>query len=222
MKKILMFLLCLLIFASFPLQNSAHAETNKLRVVFPTIYAYSAKDINSDQTTIITSFKSGTILTKLQDDEPLGADGLEYYKIELAVDEYTFGYVLKSQVVAADVVSMQRELDSNATINQDTFVHNFVENNDGTTAYEPTQIALKKGERVRLVDGYADSQYLKVQYKDNSGELVYGYVLKDHIAVSPISRTAIGVVIIIVTTASLACLIFGIGKKKKKDKAKAE
>lgn len=84
--------------------------------------------------------------------------------------------------------------------------------------YVETQKVLKIGTKVKVLDGLDYSkEYSRIQYSDQNGQIIYGYIKTQAIEKSGISRTTIGAIVIVVTTISLTLLVFGIkGKKKKK------
>ena len=140
---------------------------------------------------------------------------LNYYEVVLVdVTDHSVGYVLKSQAVNAEIQSPQKELASNATVNKESIVYTF-----NGTDYIQTQTKLQAGTPIRILSGYdGEKDYTHIQYTDENKNIVTAYLKTDDIHVTGVSRATIAAVIIIVTTISLALIIFGISGKKRKKK----
>lgn len=208
MKKfiILVMLVCLTFICG---KNVAFADGDKyVKAIYSTVCIFDGTDINTSN--LIAEVQYGTKLKLVQENSVLGQDGFNYYNIYWLDGN---GFVLCSQVLSTEWSSPQKELDSNASLKKDTYI--YVQKNG---EYEKTEIFIKQTQKIRIIDGYDSAKvYTKIQYKDIDGDLTYGYILTEDIQVSPISRIAIGAVIIVVTTISLVLVLFGIkGKKKKK------
>ena len=208
MKKLL--LVCLAFLVCFaPNIKTIYADTFQVRVIYSTINVYSSDDINSSEK--ISTLKYNDVVTVIQ--STIGADGYEYYLIELQnVPNYTQGYVFKSQVLDAELTSPTKKLDSNASIASECDVYTL----DGKN-YVKTTTKLTSGTKIKILSGYStNNEYTQIQYADENEQIVTAYIKTSAIAVSGISTPLIGAVIIIVTTVSLVLIIFGIGKKKSK------
>ncbi len=200
----------------FVTQKSAYAEIPAcVRVVWSTINVYSDTNNNSE-TQIVAKFKYNQYLQTIGDECLLGADGLEYYKVDLTAGEHEqdYGFVLKSQVVDKNYKSLQKKLDTNAVVTQECEVF-VLEKND----YVFTGEKLQSGASVKILSGYNKSNtYTLVQYQNQENEIVTAYVKTSVLKTSGISRTLIGAIIIVATTVSLILIIFGVKGKKKKVK----
>lgn len=211
MKKILLlalFSFCL----PFMLGSSISAEIpNYVRVVYPQISVYSQTDINAEDTQIIAIYKYNQILKTIGEEAVFGADGYEYYQVEISVSGYTSGYVFKSQVVDQNSVSPAKKLKTNAQIATKCNIYLLNGNN-----YEQTSDVLEKGTAVKIISGYDKSkEFTQIQYENQNGDVVTAYVKTVNLKTSGVSRTLIGTIIIVVTTVSLVLLIFGIKGKKR-------
>lgn len=187
----------------------------QVKVVYNKIQSFSEPNINSQTVVKLKTYSYGEILTLHQDNtnSVLGEDGFEYFCISTTEPNATNGkaYVFKSQVENVLYSSPKKELDANAEICADCDVYTF----DGTN-YTALKDKLKLGDKIRLVEGFNKNKtHNKVQYKNQNGDLLFGYVPTQAIKTSGVSVTVISAVIIIITTVSLAILIFGLGKKKK-------
>lgn len=216
MKKILILLLAL----SFciPLLNMqvARAEIpNTIRAIYSNINVYSLPNINDEENIIIATYNYNYKFNTLGEDSILGEDGFEYYKVEINVTPYAFGYVFKSQTCDDKISSPQKKLDSNAVTISECDIYILNGNN-----YEKTLEKLNANEQIKIISGYNKvNEFTQIQYKSNDGEIVTAYIKTSAIKTSGISRTLIGTIIIIITTISLLLIIFGIkGKKTKKNK----
>lgn len=208
MKKLLLLAFSLLL-CLVPNFTITYADTLQVRVIYSTINVYSVDDINSSQK--ISTLKYNDVVTVIQ--SSTGTDGYEYYLVQLEnVPNYTQGYVFKSQVLDANLTSPTKKLDSNAEVSTECEVYTL----DGKN-YVKTTDKLASGTKIKILSGYnANNEYTQIQYADQNGQIVTAYIKTSAIAVSGISNTLIGAVIIIVTTVSLVLIIFGIGKKKGK------
>lgn len=206
MKKLLLILLAFMI-CFVPNIKTVYADTLQVRVIYSSINVYSSDDITSSEK--IATFKYNDIITVIQSIN--GADGYAYYLIELdGVSNYTQGYVFKSQVLDVTLASPTKRFDFNASIASEceTYVldgKNYVLANKKLTA----------GTKIKILSGYNSSnEYTQIQYAENE-KIITAYVKTSAIAISGISTTLIGAIIIIVTSVSLVLIIFGIGKKNK-------
>lgn len=216
LKKVFMIVIALSFCFPFLTQSIICAEIPScVRVVWSTINVYS--DTNNNQNTqIIASFKYNQYLQTIGDSSMIGADGIEYYKVDLTAGEYEqdYGFVLKSQVVDKNFKSLQKELDSNAVMALESDVFVLEKNN-----YISTEEKLEAGTKVKILSGYNKANtYTLIQYQNQENEIVTAYVKTSALKTSGVSRTLIGAIIIVVTTVSLVLIIFGVKGKKKKVK----
>lgn len=194
--------------------NVAKAEIpSSVRVIYSSINAYSVANVNSPDVQIVATFRYNQKLATIGEEIVQGEDGLNYYKIALAdVVGFDSAYVLKSQVVDANVNSPQKRLDTNATIAKQGNVYVLNEN-----TYEQTEEVLKEGTKVKILSGYdKQKEYTQIQYQLEDGDIVTAYIKTECLKTSGISRTLIGTILIIITTISLVLIIFGVGGKRKK------
>ncbi|MDY2696433.1 MAG: hypothetical protein SOV27_04655 [Eubacteriales bacterium] len=186
----------------------------QVRVIYSNANVYSLTNIADENNKVIATYKYNQKFNTIGD-VITGEDGYEYYKVEISVNEYTFGYVFKSQVADASISSPQIKINYNATVISDCEIYNLNGNN-----YEETGEKLTNGTKVRILSGYNKLQeYTQIQYLNADGEIVVSYIKTTALKTSGISRTLIGTILIIITTASLVLIIFGVkGKGKKRRK----
>lgn len=211
----IIFAICLMSFGFIVNKNFAFAETPlQVRIIYSNANVYSLTNINDDTNKVIATYKYNQKFNTISD-VITGEDGYKYYKVEINVNEYTFGYVFKSQVADVNIKSPQKRLDSNAKITTDCKVYNLNGNN-----YEETTETLKVGTQVKILSGYKKTEeFTQIQYQNQDGEIVTAYIKTTALKTSGISRTLIGTIIILITTASLVLIIFGVkGKGKKRRK----
>ena len=191
MKKLL--LLCLTFLLCFaPNINTCFAEEIlQVRVIYSNANVYSTDDILTSQK--ITTLKYNDILTVIQ--STTGTDGYEYYLVELQnVTGYSEGYVFKSQVLDVNISSPAKKLDNNASVLTECNVYIL----DGKN-YIQTNTKLSAGTKIKILSGYnTDNEYTQIQYTGENEEIVTAYIKTNAIAVSGISITLIGAIIIIV------------------------
>lgn len=195
--------------------NTLKADApTQVRVIYSNANVYSLTNISDENNKVIATYKYNQKFNTIGD-VITGEDGYEYYKVEISVNEYTFGYVFKSQVADASISSPQIKINYNATVASDCKIYNLNGNN-----YEETGEKLTNGTKVRILSGYNKSQeYTQIQYLNSDGEIVVSYIKTTALKTSGISRTLIGTILILITTASLVLIIFGVkgkGKKRKK------
>ncbi len=215
MKKILMFIFALLAF-TFPLGSNAFAdEPLTVRVVYSNANIYKEAD-SSTRENIIDTVTYNTRLSVLEVvDKTQSVDGFEYFKVEYTKDEYTFGYVLKSQVVDASINSPQKRLDTNAKIVNECYVYNLNGSN-----YEQTEDKLEVGTKIKILSGYnKENEYTQIQYQTAEGDIVTAYIKTSALKTTALSKSLISAILLIITSVSLVLLIFGVSGKKKKRKA---
>lgn len=207
MKKLLLLCFAFIVFL-IPNTNLSLAETSQVRVIYSNANVYSTDNIESSE--VLITLKYNDILTVIQ--STTGADGYEYYLVELEnVANYTQGYVFKSQVLDTTLSSPNKKLDSNASVSVECDVYTL----DGKN-YVKTESKLTSGTKIKILSGYNSSnEYTQIQYADENERIVTAYIKTSAIAVSGVSTTLIGAIIIIVTSVSLVLIIFGIGKKNK-------
>lgn len=207
--------ICLMSFGFIFNNNYAFAETPlQVRVIYSNTNVYSKTNINDKANVIIANYKYNHKFNTIGD-IITGEDGYEYYKVEISVNEYNFGYVFKSQVADVNIKSPQKRLDSNAKITTACKIYNLNGNN-----YEETTETLKVGTQVKILSGYKKTEeFTQIQYQNQDGEIVTAYIKTTALKTSGISRTLIGTILILITTASLVLIIFGVkGKNKKRRK----
>ena len=211
MKKIILLLVALICCFTSNLKTSFADEVIQVRVIYSTINVYSSDNITSSEK--IATLKYNDIVTVIQ--ESIGVDGYEYFLIQISgIQNYTQGYVFKSQVLDASLLSPAKKLDSNASIKEECDIYTL----DGKN-YVLTNTKLSSGTKIKILSGYnASNEYTQIQYADENERIITAYVKTSAIAVSGISTKLIGAIIIIVTSVSLVLIIFGIGKKKVKKK----
>lgn len=211
MKKILSVLFILLTFCTFNIKGTIFAEQNTFVVIYSVANVYSMTNINDESNTIVATLNYADEVN-VDGSKILGADNLNYYKINLSINNQDLsGYILCSMVKPKDSTYLKKQLDANSKLLEDSEVYEYKENQ-----YIPTGEILKSGTEVFIIDGVDNhAGYTKVQYINISQDIITAYVKTSSLNVSGISRTTIGVIIIVVTTVSLAILIFGVGKKKK-------
>ena len=216
MKKLL---ICLIALASFvfPIcfNSIVYAEIPAtVRIVYSNANVYKVANSSIEDNKIAT-YSYNTILNTIGDSVVVGEDAFNYYKVEITnISNYTYGFVLVSQVLDATIQSPQKRLDANATLSSDAFVYNFVENR-----YEISEVKLIKGTDVKILSGYDKSkEYTQIQYQQQDGEIITAFIKTSTLKTSGISRTLIGAIIIIITVISLTLIIFGVGNKHKKRK----
>lgn len=192
--------------------NTLKADApTQVRVIYSNANVYSLTNISDENNKVIATYKYNQKFNTIGD-VIIGEDGYEYYKVEISVNEYTFGYVFKSQVADVNIKSPQKRLDSNAKITTDCKVYNLNGNN-----YEETTETLKVGTQVKILSGYKKTEeFTQIQYQNQDGEIVTAYIKTTALKTSGISRTLIGTILIIITTASLVLIIFGVKGKKGK------
>ncbi len=192
--------------------NTLKADApTQVRVIYSNANVYSLTNISDENNKVIATYKYNQKFNTIGD-VITGEDGYEYYKVEISVNEYTFGYVFKSQVADASISSPQIKINYNATVTSDCKIYNLNGNN-----YEETGEKLTNGTKVRILSGYNKSQeYTQIQYLNADGEIVVSYIKTTALKTSGISRTLIGTILIIITTASLVLIIFGVKGKKGK------
>jgi len=215
MKKLLIIAIMALSFClPFVGNLQAMAEIySSVRVVYPYAYVYEAANAGEESAILIKTCNYNEVLTTIGTEVVVGGvDNLEYYQVQITdVPGYESGYVLKSQVVGADVQSPKKELNINATINQECDIYIL-----NGTDYEKTGEKLASGTKIRWLKNV--DNYSQIQYTDAQQNIITAYVLINVVGFSGISRATIGAVIIIITTVSLVLIIFGISGKKKKKK----
>ena len=203
--------------------NCAGAESiGYVRVIYSSINVFAdtdyAVDFDGDLETLDIIYKCnyGTKLQLVEQNSILGNDGLNYYKVKVENGNIE-GFVLCSQVLMDNISSPQKHLDYNASVNKDAKLYVF-ENQ----SYVELEHALVSGQQIKILDGYNNSkQYTKIQYKSQDGYILTAYIKTSDISVSGVSKTTIGAIIIVITTISLALVVFGVkGKRKKKLKNK--
>ena len=192
--------------------NTLKADApTQVRVIYSNANVYSLTNISDENNKVIATYKYNQKFNTIGD-VIIGEDGYEYYKVEISVNEYTFGYVFKSQVADVNIKSPQKRLDSNAKITTDCKVYNLNGNN-----YEETTETLKVGTQVKILSGYKKTEeFTQIQYQNQDGEIVTAYIKTTALKTSGISRTLIGTILIIITTASLVLIIFGVNGKNGK------
>lgn len=207
MKKLLLVCLAFMLLLAPNIKN-VYADSFQVRVIYSNINVYSSDDIYSSEK--IATLKYNDVVTVVQ--STTGADGYEYYLIELdGISNYTQGYVFKSQVLDVTLASPTKKLDSNASIASECETYAL----DGKN-YVLANKKLPAGTKIKILSGYNSSnEYTQIQYADENEKIVTAYVKTSAISVSGISTTLIGAIIIIVTSVSLVLIIFGIGKKNK-------
>ena len=213
MKKILFILLFIFSFLCMDLTFSADAEGEKyVRVIYNSIDVFDSANAGGDSN-VIGACLYGERLKLLSENEVLGDDGYKYYLVEFNGEN---GYVFVSQVVPDAQNSPKRELDTNAMLDQDSYV--FTKDNEE----DKTEIILPAGTKVRVLDGLDYSKaFTRIQYQDENMNIFVGYIKTITIKKSGISRTTIGAICIIVATVSIVLVSFGIkGRLKKKLKGK--
>ena len=194
--------------------NTLKADApTQVRVIYSNANVYSLTNISDENNKVIATYKYNQKFNTIGD-VITGEDGYEYYKVEISVNEYTFGYVFKSQVADASISSPQIKINYKATVTSDCKIYNLNGNN-----YEETGEKLTNGTKVRILSGYNKSQeYTQIQYLNADGEIVVSYIKTTALKTSGISRTLIGTILIIITTASLVLIIFGVKGKKGKSR----
>lgn len=208
MKKILLLLSMFISFCFVPNFITLAETPLQVRVIYSYINVYSTNDISSSQT--IASFNYDHVFNVVS--QSTGSDGFEYYLVELEnVQDYTEGYVFKSQVLDASITSPQKQLDANASIASacDTYLLS-------GSNYIKSSTTLPAGTQIKILSGYnTNNEYTQIQYANENNKIITAYIKTSAIHVGGVSSTLIGAVIIIITTVSLVLIIFGIGKKKK-------
>ena len=144
-----------------------------------------------------------------------------FYKfcLENIVDGKTsddYGFVLIAHTVDYDKQSPQKKLDSNASVknnNSEIFTKDTTENDK----YIKTDITLKKGTKVKILDGYnKDKQYTYISFYDENNNIVSYYIQTKDLAVSGVNYSLIVGIMSLITCVSIILILFGIKGKKKK------
>lgn len=212
MNRIIKILLLVALILSFSHSKVTFAESeNYVKVLYSTINVYSQANINTSS--VICTKTYGTKLKLIDVENVQGEDGYLYYNIEINdITEVNSGYVLCSQVLDINISSPSKDLDYNGSLNKESIVYLKEEN-----TYISTGNKLEENKKIKIIDGYdANTEYTRIQYKDQNGEILTAYVKTVDIKTSAISRETIGAIIIIVTTVSLVLVLFGIKGKRKK------
>jgi hypothetical protein len=144
-----------------------------------------------------------------------------FYKfcLENIIDGKTsddYGFVLIAHTVDYDKQSPQKKLDSNASVkndNSEIFTKDTTENDK----YTKTDIVLKKGTKVKILDGYnKDKQYTYISFYDENNNIVSYYIQTKDLAVSGVNYSLIVGIMSLITCVSIILILFGIKGKKKK------
>lgn len=214
MKKLFMLILIMSFFNLTPFFASAE-NGSFVKVIYSNINIYSDTNINEDFNLdgvedIICSINYGIKLELKNENIIIGNDGFNYYCVKVNEQD---GYVFCSQVLPSNYKSPIKDLDGNATLKSAAEVY-VLEN----SVYNKTETILPKNQKIKILDGYNNnSQYTRIQYKDQEGQILTAYIKTETMKVSGISRSTIGAIIIVFTTVSLVLVVFGIkGKNKKK------
>lgn len=209
MKKIILFMMAFVLFTAFG-QSFSFAEGEKyVKVIYSNISIFSSADATGSAV-VIGSARYGEKFKLKNDDPILGDDNFYYLKIEVQIDEYVEAYVFSSQVAPLEYSSPKRSLGTNATITKQAKLYTKV-----GTSFEPTDIELEAGAKVRLI-GDRKENYSKIQYQDDDGDVRTFYVESSLIKMNGVSRATVGAIFIIVTTISIVLIIFGVKGKKKR------
>ena len=208
MKKILLILsmlLCLMC-QSIGMEN-VFAEGKTVKIIFTTSYVFSLPEAKEEN--IIKEYKYGTEFEVLE--ENVQGD-YSYYKIKITdIENVEMAYILKSAVMDTSIFTPKKELDVNASVSKDAIVYTIV-----GEEYVETNEVLISGTKIRLISGYdASVKYSKIQYTNQNGDIITAYIKTSDIKVSYISRTLIGIVIIVITSTSIVLILFGIKKSRK-------
>lgn len=209
MKKFFIMFCLLLLIAPTP-NNAVYAEITNVKVIYSCINVYSEPNHNS---LVITQAKYGNVFTLSQPTPIDGQNNISYYKIILDQINQSYGYVICSQVLDVALNSPQKYLDQNATIKKDAITY------EQPNKDFPNGITLKRGQKIKILDAYdSKSQFTRIQFKNEQGEIVTTYVETTLIKTSGISSGTVSAIILIVSTVSLVLIVFGITHKKKKTK----
>lgn len=222
MKKILIMLLLICMVGCLN-RSFVYAESDKyVKALYSSVNIFKDTDINTDADNdgealdIISKIKYGQKL-KVVLDSFVGDDGFNYYGVSFSLDgEEEQGYVLSSQVLLSSISSPQKDLDHNAIISKNTKLYGYEE-----LRFVELGKELAAGEQIKILNGYnKSSDYTRIQYKDESGDILTAYIKTADIQTSGVSRATIGAIIIIITIVSLVLVVFGIKGSKKKKKSK--
>lgn len=210
MKKLLLLIMLAFCLLTFNSKGYTYANSNSyVKVIYTSINAYS--ETNIAQANVVEIFEYGDKLKLQQDMAIVGEDGYSYFQIETS--NGTTAYVFCSQVLLAEIESPKKDLDSNSSVKEDAKVYE-IQNQQ----YKETAFIIKSGNRIKVLDGLDSSkEFTRIQFLDEDGQILTGYVKTTAIQQAGISRGTIGAIIIVVVTISLVLLVFGIkGRKKKK------
>ena len=219
MKKLVIVLFLLVLSLNVGSLNAFAESEEKVKVIYSSINVYADCNINADfngdgeNLDILLTAKYNDVFALKNADVVNGEDGLKYYLVSLEnVQNTNQGYVLCSQVLSVLNSSPIKNLDVNAKTKNEAKTFNYV-----AGVYTQSEVFLQKGCGIKILDGYSkDKQYTLIQYKAENGEVVNAYILTQDIAVSGVSKTTVGAIVIIVTAVTLVLIIFGVKGKKKK------